>query len=949
MNSLKNLDDVIVKFIYESSQALPFKTKINVALETIINYYIASTKKNINSLAFVCGGRQLRDEDFKKPLGQIMNFANKEEKSISILVLNMEESEDNITNKDNIFIVIIDYYQKHFKLRGKKGESIKNIIQREKPQFIKLAFNYNNNIIDINKKFEDIANQKDKEDKLIILTINYIKINFINDKIGNKKMLFLPDIKLVDACKKYCNDNNLNFNDLIFDLDEREIDFNDTTNNNNITIYETMHNLINHLNNNNSMFNDNRINEINIKVKERNQISFCKKYKKLIIIISSIIGALIIVGAIVLIVLLTKSKDKKKNTYQYIEEESSETTRITQTPTNIIKKTDEPNDINRKTNEPDEEIKKTEQPTHINDKPNESNIILGQKKECDSGYYIPDDDPNLKDCQKCSIEGCIKCSGTYNNNICTDCGSLISVLEKGKIIKCNAPSKNKISCEIGEEDKCLTCVENKNECKTCNIAYKLVEGKCKPDFFMKAVYLTKQDDDKIDIISSYSIVEHIITEGNKTKMSSTSYQFKKAGYNTVYFQFQNSYYFHSSIFSRIRHLKSIFVSDFDEYYMTMSLDSMFYGCTNLTSVDFSKLSYKYSSNLEHFLNGCINLTYVNLKNLKAGSSTSYMFNDCKLLTSVDLSNIDISSTETLNNMFANCTSLQNVNLKGFKLDSATTISSIFNNCYSLKSLDFSALKPTRLTKVYYAFYNCSSLTSINFLDFYSELTDMNSLFYNCSSLKQLNLFDFNTKNVENMNNLFYGCKSLTSIIFGPNFVMDNVKYIGSMFAHCHSLKSVNIELKITRKISSLYSLFSDCYSLTSINLKNFDTSNVNDYNNMFHNCYNLTNIDISNFKFNTNVNIKNMFSGCYSLTSMDFSKNEPNYCQFDEIFYDCPNLKYLNFSFLHYVRYYSTVNYYIFNENISSSGTLILNKDYYNDFLQNIKYIPPEGWNLILE
>ena len=45
MNSLKNLDDVIVKFIYESSQALPFKTKINVALETLINYYIASTKK----------------------------------------------------------------------------------------------------------------------------------------------------------------------------------------------------------------------------------------------------------------------------------------------------------------------------------------------------------------------------------------------------------------------------------------------------------------------------------------------------------------------------------------------------------------------------------------------------------------------------------------------------------------------------------------------------------------------------------------------------------------------------------------------------------------------------------------------------------------------------------------------------------------------------------------
>ena len=183
-------------------------------------------------------------------------------------------------------------------------------------------------------------------------------------------------------------------------------------------------------NNNNSIFNDNSIKEINIKVKER---SFCKKYKKLIIIISSIIGILIIIGAIVLIVILTKSKDKKKDID--IEEESSDTSKIT-------------NDID--------------------------------DDKCISGYYIPDDDPTLKDCQKCSLEGCIKCSGTYNNNICTDCGNLVSVIENGKIIKCNTPSKNKILCEIGQEEKCLTCVENKKECKTCNIAYKLVEGKCEP-------------------------------------------------------------------------------------------------------------------------------------------------------------------------------------------------------------------------------------------------------------------------------------------------------------------------------------------------------------------------------------------------------------------------------------------------------------------------------------
>ena len=116
---------------------------------------------------------------------------------------------------------------------------------------------------------------------------------------------------------------------------------------------------------------------------------------------------------------------------------------------------------------------------------------------------------------------------------------------------------------------------------------------------------------------------------------------------------------------------------------------------------------------------------------------------------------------------------------------------------------------------------------------------------------------------------------------------------------------------------------------------------------MFHNCYNLKDIDISNFRFRRNANLKGMFSGCYSLTSIDFSNISPDIYQFDEIFYDCPNLNYLNFSFVQYVSYYSP-NHYIFNQNISKSGTLILNEDYYNSFLKDLGIYPPDGWTLYL-
>ena len=446
---------------------------------------------------------------------------------------------------------------------------------------------------------------------------------------------------------------------------------------------------------------------------------------------------------------------------------------------------------------------------------------------------------------------------------------------------------NKGVCEIGEEEKCLTCDENK-KCKTCKIGFKLVQGKCKTDYFMKIIYFTKQKNDKIKIINDYSDVAYMFIEGKNIIPNDFNYQFKEEGYQTVYFQFNEQYYYKSRLFTNNKHIKSVIFSDFNEYQIGIQLDSMFAGCIELTSVDFSKLSYTYESDTKYALarlgtrymfDGCINLKIINIKNLKAFGTTSYMFNNCKSLTSIDLSNFDISNIFYFDNMFTNCTSLQTINLKGFKLDMGYSIESMFKNCYSLKYLDLSAFKPLNLRYMNSAFYNCSSLTSINFLDLISDdLYDMGYLFYNCSSLKEINIIDLSTKKVKNMQSMFEGCTTLTSIIIGSNFeINNNLEYIDSMFSRCHSLASIDFDILITNKITSLSSLFSDCHSLTSINLVNFDTSNVKYFDYIFHNCYNLKKIDITNFKINQNANLKGMFSGCYLITSIDFSNIEPNY------------------------------------------------------------------------
>ena len=67
---------------------------------------------------------------------------------------------------------------------------------------------------------------------------------------------------------------------------------------------------------------------------------------------------------------------------------------------------------------------------------------------CDQGYFIPDDDES-KTCFKCSLENCRTCSGSKNNNKCTQCVS-------GYILQ------NSI-CEIEHSMKAIYCTKENDE------------------------------------------------------------------------------------------------------------------------------------------------------------------------------------------------------------------------------------------------------------------------------------------------------------------------------------------------------------------------------------------------------------------------------------------------------------------------------------------------------
>ena len=115
-----------------------------------------------------------------------------------------------------------------------------------------------------------------------------------------------------------------------------------------------------------------------------------------------------------------------------------------------------------------------------------------------------------------------------------------------------------------------------------------------------------------------------------------------------------------------------------------------------------------------------------------------MFNGCRGLTSIDLSNFDTSNVTNMSYMFYGCESLTSIDLSNFNTSKVTNISSMFNDCRGLTSIDLS---------------NCNT----------SNVTNMNAMFTFCSGLTSIDLSNFDTSNVTSMNYMFNACSGLTSI------------------------------------------------------------------------------------------------------------------------------------------------------------------------------------------
>ena len=302
---------------------------------------------------------------------------------------------------------------------------------------------------------------------------------------------------------------------------------------------------------------------------------------------------------------------------------------------------------------------------------------------------------------------------------------------------------------------------------------------------------------------------------------------------------------------------------------------LFYGCSNLRSLDIRGFNTSSVADMSYMFSGCSGLTSLDVSGFDTSSVTnmSYMFSGCSGLTNLDVSGFDTSSVTNMSYMFSGCSGLTNLDVSGFDTSSVTNMSYMFSGCSGLTSLDVSGFDTSNVTDMSLAFYDCRSLTSLDVSSFNtSNVTNMFSMFDGCSGLTKLDLSNFSTSNVMDMSQMFWGCSGLTSLDIS-GFDTSNVTDMSLMFFGCSGLTSLDVSGFDTSNVTDMSWMFYWCSGLTSLDVSGFDTSNVTDMSWMFCWCSGLTSLDASGFDTSSVTNMASMFFCCSSLTTIQSPYN----------------------------------------------------------------------------
>ena len=109
----------------------------------------------------------------------------------------------------------------------------------------------------------------------------------------------------------------------------------------------------------------------------------------------------------------------------------------------------------------------------------------------------------------------------------------------------------------------------------------------------------------------------------------------------------------------------------------------------------------------------------------------------------------------------------------------------------------------------------------------------------------------------------------TTVVFESSFSSARPTKCTYWFLFLGVLTNIQgIENLNTSEVTNMGSMFANCVGLTSLDLSHFNTALVTDMESMFKNCTKLTTLDLSSFDTSNVETMSEMFSGCSALTTL---------------------------------------------------------------------------------
>jgi len=307
-----------------------------------------------------------------------------------------------------------------------------------------------------------------------------------------------------------------------------------------------------------------------------------------------------------------------------------------------------------------------------------------------------------------------------------------------------------------------------------------------------------------------------------------------------------------------------------------NMTEMFYLCTGLTKLDLTGATINSAQNTSAVMNG--------------------MFQECKVLESIDLSVLYTANVTNMSSMFSGCLKLANIDISGFNTSNVTNMSSMFYKCTALSNLNLDSFDGSKVTTIQNMVAN-SGVVNLNFSNFnapyltnvllfgnrmmpsttqyitmnnwtvplVTTVKDMFSPQYDANELKEIQLKNFKAVGLTNVSNMFGYNRSNVETIDLSGMDAPNITNMSSMFYNCRKLSNLNISGLTTANVTDMSNMFYYCSKLASIDLSGFDTSKVTNMYRIFYYCSILATVDISNFDF-TNVTNANQFASNHTTT-----------------------------------------------------------------------------------